>query len=132
MNFKYQSYLLYLWILLMPFFGLSAETTDIPQDTPTELEEPRVRRVADEGRFYSDFINMLTTLGMLVALLLLATWFLKKMTRTRQLQLNTSSLIKILEQRQLSPRSTLHLIEVGGKTLLIGESPTAIAQLSEL
>ena len=74
---------------------------------------------------------MVSTLGMLTALLLFISWFLKRMMRTRVQQLNTSSAIKIIEQRQLSARSMLYLIELEGKTFALGESSGNICLIGE-
>lgn len=82
--------------------------------------------------FQTKFTNMLVILGLLIAFMILASWALKRMMRTRINQLNTASTIKVLETRNLSPRSTLYLIEVQGQPHLIAESHTAVTYLTAL
>lgn len=79
--------------------------------------------------FPAKFLNMLFILGLLIGFMILASWALKRMMKTRLTQLNTTSAIKVVETRSLSPRSTLYLLEIQGKTLLIAESPTTISLL---
>ena len=49
----------------------------------------------------------------------------------RMEQMNVSSTIKILEQRNLSPKSVLYIVEVYNKHILIGESAAGVAPISE-
>jgi flagellar protein FliO/FliZ len=79
--------------------------------------------------FQAKFINMLVMLALLIGLMIAASWMIKRMMKTRTTQLNTSSSIKVLETRYLSPRSTLYLLEINGKGLLVGESHTGITSL---
>jgi flagellar biogenesis protein FliO len=134
MKDKFQSliFLLCLIFLIPSFAILKAEIDpNLHKSSPPAVITETPPSPIDEGHFYSDFANMMVTLGMLVGVLLLASWFLKRMTRTRQFQLNSSSTIKILEQRQLSARCTIHLVEVGNKTFILGESPASLVQLAE-
>jgi flagellar protein FliO/FliZ len=82
--------------------------------------------------FQSKFLNMLFLLGLLIAFMILASWALKRLMKTKISQLNTSSSIKVLETRYLSPRATLYLVDVQGQQLLIAESPTSVSCLASL
>ncbi len=81
---------------------------------------------------WGDFFNMLFTLGMLLAGLLLVTWFLKRMVRNRTTATNSTNAIRILEKRSLSQKSHLYLIEVLGKGVLIADSASGIQTLTEV
>lgn len=74
---------------------------------------------------------MLLMLGLLLAAVFLATAFLRKMLNAKYEQQNTSSQIKIIEKRPLSQRTTLYILEIDKKTLLIAETPSSVVALSE-
>lgn len=84
----------------------------------------------DTNRFLTEFVNMLATLGLIISLILIVAWFLKRMLNTRQEQANTTSLIKVLERRALSPKTALYLIEVEGKSIIISESQNGVTHLA--
>lgn len=103
----------------------SPEGEPIPNTWPNHLEK-------ESDSFQAKFFHMLMILGLLIGFMLLASWALKRMMRTKMTQLNTGSTIKILETRYLSPRATLYLIEAQDQTFLIGESPTQVTYLATL
>ena len=79
--------------------------------------------------FESKFLHMLLVLGLLIGFMFVASWALKRMMKAKITHHNTSSSIKVLETRYLSPRATLYLVEIEGQSLLIAESPTAVTYL---
>jgi flagellar protein FliO/FliZ len=93
-------------------------------------EASSVNQVNEPDNFQAKFLNMLFILGLLIGFMVLASWMLKKMMKSRVTQINQASSIKILETRQLSPKSALYLIEVEGKIILIGESQTMINHIA--
>lgn len=107
-----------------------ANAVNIPDEAYHDpLVEPILK---DSDTFQSKFMNMLLLLGLLIGFMLLASWMLKRMTKTRVTQLNQASSIKVIETRYLSPRSTLYLLDVQGQSLLIAESPMGVAHLASL
>lgn len=90
-----------------------------PDDSPKEEES-----------FEAKFFNMLFILGLLIAFMILASWALKRMMKSKVSQLNTASSIKVVESRYLSPKATLHLVEVEDQLILIAESPSAVTHLA--
>lgn len=99
---------------------------DIPRPEATVPVEQ-----GGEDRFFQEFMNMLTTLGLIVGALFFISWFLKRMVNTRIQQGNAASLIKIVEQRALSSRSSLYVVEVNNKQIVIGETAAGITLLGE-
>jgi flagellar biogenesis protein FliO len=81
--------------------------------------------------FIKEFIGMLTTLGLIISLMLIVAWFLKRMVNARLEQRNITSAIKITERRTLSPKTALYLLEVYDKTVLIAESQNGVSRLAE-
>lgn len=86
----------------------------------------------DSGSFQAKFMHMLFLLGLIIAFMLLASYMLKRLNRSRVEQLNTSSTIRVREARMISARSTIYLIEIEGKGLVIAESPTSITHLTTI
>src|ERR1700722_16543977 len=95
------------------------------EPSPTETRKP------GEDRFIFDFINMLATLGLLISIILIATWILKRLLNTRLQQMNSSSNIKIVERRALSPKTAIYIIEVNNRNLVVAESVNGITQLTD-
>lgn len=86
---------------------------------------------SDQGDdFFKKFINMLTTLGLILALLLFIVWFLKRCLTTHIEKGNQESLIKVLEKRMLSPKTTLYFLEVKNKEVVLAESINGVTLLS--
>ncbi|WP_068470363.1 FliO/MopB family protein [Candidatus Protochlamydia phocaeensis] len=94
--------------------------------------DPLADHLQEPDNFQVKFMNMLFVLALLIGFMILASWMLKRMMKTRVTQLNSSSIIKVLETRYLSPRSTLYLLDLQGKQLLIAESATGVTALTSL
>lgn len=95
------------------------------QDVTTKPEK-------ETETFEAKFMNMLFILGLLIGFMILASWALKRLMKTKMTQINTSSNIKVLETRYLSPRASLYLIEVENQKILISESPTTVTYLTAI
>src|SRR4051812_14460183 len=107
-------------------FGLHAEDGQ-PQIENAYLGDPLNARLGDplytadpqapvddpmNDRFYTEFFKMLSVLGLIVLALLMVTWFLKRMLNTRIEQVNSNSLIKVIERRSLTPKTSVYMLEV--------------------
>lgn len=86
---------------------------------------------ADTNRFLFEFLKMIGVLGAMVIVLLIISNYVKKLTSQGYQKENADSLIKVIDRRSLSPRSMVYLLEVEGKTLLVGESPQGLVRLSD-
>lgn len=89
---------------------------------------------AAEGQTYNywgEFVNMLLTLLFILGLIFLSVWALKKIMRSRIQHLNRSTAIKILERRPLTQKSSLYLVDILGKGIVISESPSGIQLVAE-
>jgi flagellar biogenesis protein FliO len=108
------------------------ETTNTQQEPlPFGLEGDKV--VDDETtHFFNEFIKMLGTLGLLIAVMIFSSWVLKGMLNKQKQKIISSDSIKVLERCQLSHNGFIYLIEVDNKTLLIGESAQNINLLTNL
>jgi len=130
------------WFLILvmfqqPFTLTGQEAQPIPTINESEIPLPPSLQQADappvehEDRFFSQFLNMLFTLGLIVFALLALNWVLKRMTNSRMQQENTLSDIKILERRSLTPRTAIYVVEIKNKTIAIAESHNGLVKLSE-
>lgn len=81
--------------------------------------------------FLNEFMSMLTTLGIIVALVLIATWFLKKMVHSRIEQMNTTSIVKIIERRSLNPKTTIFLLDIKGQGVILADSANGVTRLGD-
>lgn len=103
---------------------------------PNELANSDIE---DEGpiplqgdKFQSAFKKMLWMLFALIILVVLTVWMIKRLTNIRLHQNNRYSSIKILEKRNLSPKSILYIVDVDGKRILLSESQMEIRKLETL
>ena len=129
--------LLFLTLNLTPISLISEERVpnkrteeDIP--LPPSLRESPKRELPREDNFMKEFIKMLLTLASVITILLLVSYLLKKFMNTRIQQINESSLIKILERRTMSPKSSVYILDIKGRQVAIVESHNALLLLPEL
>lgn len=97
------------------------------------VDEP-LQKSATEGQTYNymaEIVNMLVTLAFVIVLIILSVWFLKKIMRSKVNALNASNGIKILERRFLGPKTSLYLIDVLGKGIVISESQAGVQVITE-
>ena len=97
-----------------PKTEVSSEPPYFPIDEPIED--------SSNSRFYQEFTQMLFTLGLLIAALIGVSFFMKKFMTSRVQYANEASKIKVVEQRALTPKLSLHLIEYNGNEYLVAES----------
>ncbi|KIC73963.1 hypothetical protein DB42_BN00260 [Neochlamydia sp. EPS4] len=104
--------------------------TPIHSAHPTSKVEFSPKIDDNEGaRFFHELINMLTTLGLIVAVVLIASWMIKRLLRGKIHQLNATSLIKVIEYRSLTPKTAVYLLEIKGKGIIIAESVNGVTHL---
>lgn len=116
--------------------GASGESTFLEETslaTSSEWEGWLSKGEKESGSFQDKFLHMLLVLGLMVAFMWLASFALKRLMRSRITTIGSGTgRIAIVESRYLSPRATLHLVSVDGKTHLIAESPTQVTHLAEV
>ena len=86
-----------------------------------------------EGYDYAaQFLKMILSLGALFALLFVGMWMMRRFYRGKQAWANQRSAIKIIERRPLTAKASLYVVEVEGRSLLIGLSPQGVHRVAEL
>lgn len=87
----------------------------------------------EEARsFLMQFANMLFALGVVIVLLFVASWAIRRFMNSRIQYGNQTSQIRIIECRPLSQRSHLYLIEVDNRRILLGESASGLEKIVEI
>lgn len=130
--------------LALPTFAQTNDSSSTPQQeetiaplTPEDLKGPvfpmehLIEETKHDDHFFVEMLKMFASLGLIIALILIVAWFLKRMVNTRIEQSNSKSPIKILDRRNLSPKSILYLLEVEGTGIVIAESATGVTKLTE-
>lgn len=95
---------------------------------PLTIENP----YQNNEKFAIEFFKMLATLAFLISLIFIFAWFFKRLMNARVEQANALSSIKILERRNLSPKTLLYVLEVQDKKILIAESHNGVTHLADL
>lgn len=113
--------MIYLFFFLISLFGMAFGIDQEPLVSPEE----------GTSRFFYEFIKMLLILSAMVSVLFLISWYLKRLTQQKFERTNEGSLIKVIESRSLSARSILYLLDVEGKSFIIGETPQGLVKLGE-
>jgi flagellar biosynthetic protein FliO len=78
------------------------------------------------------FLKMLLALAIVLGLMVGAAYFIKNILPRNTGGLNDPSLIKIIASRHLGPRSSIILIEVLEKVIVIGVSPSQMSLLATI
>ncbi|MFA5250742.1 MAG: hypothetical protein WC371_04990 [Parachlamydiales bacterium] len=120
---------LFLFLGFCFFSGLQAQPVLSTAVQTSVLESPIEKAASEETameyqpvEFKGAFVKMLFWLAVLIVFLFITLYTFKKLSRSRLDLANQTKAIKILEKRQLSPKTMLYLIEFEGKKALVGES----------
>lgn len=124
----------YFFRFSLVFFSLIVSQVTSAEPTPPtqELPYPYVEEIKTENDgspFLKEFLNMLWTLGLLLGGLFLVAYLLRRLLNARQDQANVTSAIKIMERRALSNKTSLYLIEVGEKAIVLSEGSNGVTLL---
>ncbi len=79
----------------------------------------------------SELFKMLFSLVILLGAFGVCIWAFKKLLRHKTSRLGSSSAIKVLDKRALTPKSSIYLVEVANKVLVLSESNDTVTLLSE-
>lgn len=84
------------------------------------------------GDLGAAFVKMFLSLIVLVILLGVSYWFIRRLVQNRLQKGVGNAAIQILEKRMISPKTMLYLVEVEGKRILLAESHLEIKRLAEV
>ncbi len=98
-------------------------------NTPPPTEHTQ-QEMPVESSYGHALTKMLLTFAALIVLFGVSYWLLKRVGRNRVTGMNNLKAIKIRERRPISPKTTLYLIELAGKEVLIAESQLDVRSLA--
>lgn len=101
------------------------------QDALRHQQQQKAEPPEEIDQFYGEFIKMMVMLSIIIAFLLILLWFVKRMLSSRMEQLNESSMIKILERRNLTAKTAIYIIETRGRNFILAESQNGVTLLGE-
>ena len=121
MNYK-SLLVIFLLIVQCSLFGIDTEPV-----FPLTIEDP----LKNNEKFVTEFFNMLATLGLIIAFIIAIAWIFKRTMNMKLEKVAANSAIKVLERRNISPKTLLYLIEVEDKVILFSESHNGVTKLAE-
>lgn len=113
---------IFLALCFLPMVSVQAEEA-LPQLQTEEVESP------EDTKFIQEFLYMLFVLGVMVAALLGGTWAIKKMMQSKIEKQAEASSIRLMDQRPLTPRTTIYVLNVRGREITISESNNGVTYL---
>lgn len=86
-------------------------------------------QMVQTGDLGAAFAKMFLSLTVLVLLLVVSFWFLRRLIQNRMQKGGSDASIRVLEKRMISPKTMLYLVEVDRKKILLAESHLEIKRL---
>lgn len=111
----------------MPTYILNEQSELSALDNGVQLAQTAAQ--LPTGDIGAAFAKMFISLVVLVVLLFVTYWFLKRLIRNRLQKGVGNASIQILEKKMISPKTMLYLIEVDQKKILFAESHLEIKRL---
>ncbi len=81
--------------------------------------------------FTGELAQLGLSLGIILLVLLIVSWLVKRLLNKRVEQTNLSSEIQVLEKRYLNPKAAIYLVKIGNRNIVVGESPAGLVNLGE-
>lgn len=103
----------------------------LPNEPVFPLEDLVGKPLKNNDRLFYDLMNMLATMGLILGLLLLALWFVRRLANKRFEQMDEGSYFDVLERRSLSPKTMVYVIEIDGRRIVLAESHQGIARIAD-
>lgn len=97
------------------------------QDLPELMMVPESSH--EEGRFMAEFWKVLMALGGMIAALFFLSWSAKKLLQSQVEQTNETNAIKVIQKRPLSTKTTVYLLEIEGRSVVMAESTNGVTLL---
>jgi flagellar biogenesis protein FliO len=76
--------------------------------------------------------QMLASVVVVLALGVIALWMVRKVLPRMGRPVGKAKTVRVLETTAVGPRRSVHLLQVGGKKILIGDSPSGVVMLAEV
>lgn len=124
---------LYLFFISIPLLAADSDPQNPPSEPSTSLF-PASQLPLDEpaSKFTDELLNMVITLGMVIAVIFALAWIMKRMLNAKVQQENVTSNIKVIERRTISSKSGIYVLEIFDKILVVAESPAGFHYLTSI
>lgn len=93
----------------------------------TPIEE--VAAEASNYNYWNEFLHTIFSLALILLVVGLLFFFIKKFLKKRVEHANKTSLLKVLEKRSLTPKCHVYVLDIQNHIVLIGESPEGLHPL---
>ncbi|MCH9611692.1 MAG: hypothetical protein S4CHLAM102_01620 [Chlamydiia bacterium] len=111
----------------------ATRTSYAPPPTPSDDLAPQPPSTPfDKENFQGAFYRTFLTLLGIIVLVFLTIWIFRRAPMSRTRGLNYKKNIKVLERRQLSPKTMLYIIEVYGKQVILAESQLEVTRVTSI
>lgn len=105
-----------------------AETSKTILEQPINIAE---NAPYDENSFWGELVNMLVTLGCILALLVGLMWIMRRMQNSRIKLANEAGIIKVIDQRALSPKTIVYILNINQTAYIVAEGQSGAVKLGE-
>lgn len=109
----------------------TADDDDDISDSDMPMPSSSPMKVPDNG-YSKQFTGTLIAVIVIIFLIFLVIWLMRRFSNTRPLHMNHRKHIKILERRPLSPNTYVYLLKVGDKQFVIAESKFQVHNVANL
>lgn len=129
-------FMLYLKSFLVFLCSLTFLSSSELPSPPTTTEHPAAAPYdpldATPISYEGAFTKMLLVLAGLIVLIFLTVWILRQISQGKFTGGASYRTIKILERKALSPKSSLYIVEIEGKRIMIAESQVEVRCITTL
>ena len=86
----------------------------------------------DSPELFSSLLKIASALAVTIGVLILTAWLFKKIMRRGGGEINDRELIRILSSLYLGPKSSIMLVDVLGRVIVVGITSGTISLLTEI
>lgn len=108
------------------------KTEDLPDTFKMWEKENAPREAQEEARYGELWSKTLLLLIVMLLILFVGTWYMKRFTGFKVKDSGTSSRIQLLEKRVISPKAVVYLLSIDGHKIALSETSSGIQVLHEI
>jgi len=123
--------------LLLLFFGsITPCFADTQEPVPDNLarweQENAAREQEEEGKYGALWDKTLMLLIVVMLILFVGTWYLKKFGTANVKDAGKDARIQLIEKRVLSPKAVVYLLSIDGHKIALSETSSGVQLLGEI
>ncbi len=122
-----------LYLLLFLFGALApAYAEEMPENFTRWEEQNAAREQEEDGKYGALWNKTLMLLIMVLLVLFVGTWYLKRFSTFRIKDTGKDARILLLEKRVISPKAVVYLLSIDGKKIALSETSSGVQLLGEI